>query len=125
MKHLTILYFSLMFTLGMSISTQAQTRVMTANDSIQQALKDRIKTAKEKARASRTQLRTDEREVTRLTRELERARRQAQKEKLAARKAKVKGKAYTPKTVKVQMENPRTAAERRKISQEKGKEEKT
>ncbi len=56
MKHLTILYLSLMFTLGMSISTQAQTRVMTANDSIQQALKDRIKTAKEKARASRTQL---------------------------------------------------------------------
>ena len=90
MKHLTILFLYMMLTL--SIPTQAQTRVMTANDSIQQELKLRIRSAKDQVRLSRTQLRTDEKEVTRLTRELERARRQAQKDKLAARKAKAKGK---------------------------------
>ena len=100
MKHLTILL--LFFTLAIGLS--AQTRVMTANDSIQQELKLRLKSAKDQVRLSRTQLKTDEREVTRLTRELERVRRQAQKDKLAARKAKMKGKEYTPKTVKVQME---------------------
>ena len=92
----------------LTIPTMAQTRVMTPNDSIQQELKARIKTAKDKARASRTQLKEDEREVNRLNRELERARRQAQKDKLAMRKAKQTGKTYTPKAVKVQMDNPKT-----------------
>ena len=104
MKQLTILFLYMMLSFGMSIPTQAQTRVMTANDSIQQELKLRLRSAKDQVRLSRTQLRTDEKEVNRLTRELERARRQAQKDKLAARKAKAKGKTYTPKTVKVQME---------------------
>ena len=107
MKYLTNLFLSLVLVFGVSIHTQAQTRVMTANDSIVQELKDRIKTAKEKTRASRTQWRADEREVNRLTRELERARRQTQKDKLAARRAKAKGKDYTPKVAKVQLDNPK------------------
>ena len=64
MKHLTMLFLCLTLTLGVS----AQTRVMTANDSIQQELKLRLKSAKDQVRLSRTQLKTDEREVTRLTR---------------------------------------------------------
>ena len=97
-------------------TTSVATRPMTANDSIQQELKTRIRAAKDKARASRSQLKEDEREVNRLTRELERARTQAQKEKLAARKAKAKGKTYTQKTVKVQMDNPKTVAAQRKAT---------
>ena len=112
MKPIILILFSLL--LAFPCLTKAQTRPLTHNDSVQLELKERIKTAKQKARASRTQLKEDEREVTRLTRELERARRQAQKDKLAARKAKLKGKEYASKPVKVQMENPKTVVAQRR-----------